>query len=125
MKFSQYCDQAENTEQEQKLLKFFKQDDMSIVEKIFAKFSCVPIMGRVFSALNAMGDYESIAEFKKSEHYQNLKNWNFNINYDRKSLYITPTDEQRRKALKIFAIIGIIISLIAICYKMGCCRKNP
>ena len=125
MKFSQYCEQAENTEQEQKLLNFFKQENMNIVEKIFAKFSCVPIMGKIFAALNAMGNYESIVAFKQSEHYQNIKNWNFKINYDKKTLYITPTDEQRRKALKIFALIGIIISLVVICRKMGCYRKNP
>ena len=123
MRFSQFCDVAENTEQEQQLLQFFKQDDMGPVESVFAKMSNVPIIGKLFTALIALSNYDSIAAFKQSEYYQNLKDWNFDIDFDKKSLYIRPNDEQLKKALKILAIIGAIIALIVICRK--CCCKKP
>ena len=123
MRFSQLCDQAENTEQEQQLLQFFKQDDMIKVENIIEKLTRVPIIGKLFSAVNALGDYESITSFKESEHYNNIKDWNCNIDYDKKSFSIGPNEEQQRKAVKVLAIIGTVITLIILCRKL-CCRKE-
>jgi len=123
MKFSQLCDTIENTEQEQQLLQYFKQDDMQEAEKVFAKLARVPIAGKLFAAVIAMSDYESLAEFKQSEHYDNIKDWNFDIDFDKKSLYITPNNEQKKKALKILAIIGVAITLIVLLRKL-CCRKK-
>jgi len=122
MRFSQVCDLAENTEQEQQLLQFFKQDDMGPVESVFAKMSSFPIIGKIFAALIALGNYDSIAAYKQSEYYQNLKNWNFDIDFDKKSLYIRPNDEQIKTALKILAIIGTIVTLIVLCRKV--CSRN-
>ena len=123
MRFSQVCDLVENTEQEQQLLQFFKQDDMGPVETVFAKMSNVPIIGKLFAALIALSNYDSIASLKQSEYYQNLKNWNFDIDFDKKSLYIRPNDEQIKTALKVLAAIGTIITLIVICWKLCCCKK--
>ena len=123
MRFSQFCDLAENTEQEQQLLQFLKQDDMKQVEKVFTKLTRVPIIGKLLAAVIALGNYESIAAFKQSEHYQNIKNWNFSINFDKKSLIISPNDVQIKKALKVLAIIGTVITLIMVCRKL-CCRRK-
>ena len=122
MRFSQFCDMAENTEQEQQLLQFLKQDDMEQVEKVFAKMTRVPIIGKLFAAVIALGNYDSIAAFKQSEHYHNIKNWNFAVNFEKKSMFITPNEEQRKKALKIFAVFGAVITLIVICRKF--CRRK-
>ena len=123
MKFSQFCDKAENTEQEQQLLQFLKQDDMEPAEKVFTKLARAPVVGKLFAAVTALGEYDSIAAFKQSEHFQHIKNWNFAIDFDKKSMFITPNETQIRKALKVFAIIGAVVALIVICRK-HCCRKN-
>jgi hypothetical protein len=122
MIFAQFCDTAENTEQEQRLLQFFKSDDMKPVEEVFTKMARVPIVGKILKALVALGDYESIAAFRLSEHYQNLKDWNFNIDFDKKSMSVTPNDEQKKKAMKVLAVIGVIITLIILCRKF--CRRK-
>jgi hypothetical protein len=82
-----------------------------------------PVIGKLFAAVIAMGDYESIAAFKQSEHYNHIKDWNFSINFDKKSLYISPNDEQKKKAVKTLAIIGTAITLLLL-YRKWCCRKN-
>ena len=124
MKFSQLCDRAENTEQEQQLLQFFKYDDMKEVENIFKKMTRVPIIGKLFSAVVALGEYESISSFKQSEHYKNIKDWNFEIDFgDKKSLSIGPSEVQQKKAMKIFTVVSIIITLI-ILYRKFCYRKK-
>ena len=123
MRFSQFCEQAEGTEQEQQLLQFFKQDGMKEAEAVFLKMARIPFIGKLFAALAALGDYDSIAEFRQSEHYQNLKDWNFSVNFKKKSLYITLNDEQKKKAMKILAISSAVITLVVLCRKL-CCRKK-
>jgi len=123
MKFSQFCDEAENTEQEQQLLQFFKQEGMEQAEQIFAKMSRIPVIGKIFTALTALSSYESIAAFRQSIHYRNLMNWNFKVDFDKKGLYITPSDEQKKKAVKIMAMIGAVVAVLAICRKL-CCKKK-
>ena len=123
MKFSQLCDQVENTGQEQQLLQIFKQDDMKKVENIFIKLTRVPIVGKLFSAIIALGDYESIASFKQSEHYNNIKDWNFEVDFDKKGFSVGPGEEQQRKVAKVLAISGAVITLIILCRKL-CCRKK-
>ena len=120
MRFSQFCDTAENTEQEQQLLQFMKKDDMKEVEKVFAKLAHFPIIGKIISAVVAMGNYESIAAFKETTHYENIKDWDFKIDFDKNSLMIGPNEEQKKKAKKIIALIAAIIMLVALCRKL--CR---
>jgi len=124
MRFSEYCETAENTEQEQQLLQFMKQDKMKDAEKAFGKLTRIPGIGKLFSAIIALGNYESIAAYKRSEHYDNIKNWNFVIDYDKNSMSIGPTDEQKKKAMKVLAVFGAVIALIAIARKLGCCKKK-
>ena len=123
MRFSQLCDRAENTGQEQQLLQIFKQEELKKAENVFVKLTRIPIIGKLFSAVIALGDYESITSFKQSEYYNNIKDWNFDIDFDKKSFSIGPSEEQQRKAMKVLAIIGAIITLIIICRKL-CCRKK-
>jgi len=118
MKFSQLCDTVENTEQEQQLLQFLKQDDMQEAEKVFAKMARAPFMGKLFASLIALSDYESIAAYRQSEYYDNIKDWDFKIDFDKKSLYIGPNDEQKKTALKALAVIGIVITLIVLFRKL-------
>jgi len=124
MRFSEYCETVENTEQEQQLLQFMKQDKMKDAEKVFEKLSRIPVVGKLFSAVIALGDYESIEAYKQSEHYDNIKDWRFTIDYDKNSLSIGMNEEQQKKALKVLAIFGAIITLIVIARKLGCCKNK-
>ena len=124
MRFSQFCDQAENTEQEQQLLQFLQQDDMKEAETAFTKLTRMPIIGKLFAAIVALRNYDSIADFRQSEHYRDIKDWNFSIDFDKKRMIITPNEEQRRKAIEILAFIGAVTTLIIICRKLCCRRKS-
>ena len=55
--------------------------------------------------------------------FQNIKDWNFDIDYDKRSFSIGPSEEQQRKAMKVLVIIGAVITLIILCRKL-CCRKK-
>ena len=125
MKFSELCDMAENTEQEQQLLQYFRQDGMEDVEQVFAKLARIPILGKIFTALIAMGDCESIAQFRRTRHYRSLMNWDFDIDFEQRNLQINASDEQKQKIMKIATAISAGIALAAlavICRKL--CRRR-
>ena len=123
MRFSQFCDQAEDTGQEQKLLQFLQQEDMKEAETAFVKLTRVPVIGKLFAALVALGKYESIADFRQSEHYPNIKDWNFSIDFEKKRMHISPNEEQRRKIAEVFALIGAAAALILIIRRLLGRRK--
>ena len=114
MRFSQFCDQAENTGQEQQLLQFLQQDEMKEAEKAFRKLTRIPIIGKLFAALVAMSNYDSIADFRQSEHYRNIKDWNFSVDFEENRLSISPNEEQRRKIIKTVVLFGAVTALITI-----------
>ncbi|MCL2665271.1 MAG: hypothetical protein FWE82_06635 [Defluviitaleaceae bacterium] len=118
MTFSQYCDAVENTEQEEKLLQFFEQDKMKQVKKAFLKMARIPIAGKIFAAVSAMDKCESIAAFKRTEHYANIKDMNFAVDFEKNSLTLSPNDAQKKKALKIAAIAGGVLALSLIGIKL-------
>ena len=80
MKFSQFCDMVENTEQEQQFLQFLKKDE---TRKALKQVSATPILGKgkLFTAIGALANAESIASFRQSGHYRHIMNWNINLNY--------------------------------------------
>jgi len=125
MRFSQFCDTAENTEQEQQLLQFLEKDDLKKAKNVFTKLTRVPIFGNLFAAVIAMSNYESIAAYRQSRHYEHIKDWEFDVDFDKNSMKIGPNDEQEKKAVRVVAIIGAVIALIVLCRKFCCgCRKK-
>jgi len=123
MKFSQFCDIAENTEQEQQLLQMLKKDDMKEFKKIMAKMRRIPVIGKLFAAILALSKSENIAEFRQTEHYPNIKNWDFKVDFDKGSLSINPSDIQKKKMINVLAVICVVITVLLICRKL-CCRKK-
>ena len=124
MRFSQFCDTAENTEQEQQLFQLVKDDDFKQAEKALAWLTRLPFFGNLFAAIVALGSYESIAEYRKSRHYDHIKDFDFKVDFEKKSLAVGPTEEQKKKALQIVAMIGAAIALIVILRKLCCrCKK--
>jgi len=123
MKFSQFCEEAENTEKEQQLLQFLKEDEMRQVEQIMAKMARVPIIGKSCTAVIALINCDSLAEFKRSAHYKHLMNFNFTFDFDQRDLFITPSDAQIKNIVKVLAVIGASTTLL-ILYRKFCSRKK-
>jgi hypothetical protein len=124
MKFSQFCDMAENTEQEQQLFQLLKKDEMKEFSQIMEKMSTIPIVGGIFAAIFALSKSESIAEFKQSEHYRHIMDCSFKVNFDTGSLYVGPSDVQKKKMVKVLAVICIVVTALIIYRKLRCCRKG-
>ena len=118
MKFSQFCEMAENTEKEQQLLQFLKEDEMKTVEQILAKMTHIPFAGKICAAVVALINSESIAAFKQSGHYRQLMNMDFNFDFDKRSLQVSPSDAQKEQIKKAFAMIGGGIALLLILRKL-------
>ena len=123
MTFSQFCDAAENTEQEQQLFQMLKKDELKVFRDMMAKMRRMPITGKIFAALLALCACDSIAAFRQSEHYQHIKDYNFKVDFDRNSLYLNPSDAQKKQMAKALAVIGATAAILLICKKM-CCRKS-
>jgi hypothetical protein len=125
MKFSDYCSMIENTEKEQEFFKFLKENDnMNEVKHILEGKKSIPIVGKVISALLALASSESIAEFRQSEHYDNLKDWNLNFDPEKGSFVLNPGKEQAAKAAKIIFAIIAVIGLLVLCKKYCRRKKN-
>ena len=124
MRFSQFCDTIENTEQEQKLFQFLKQDFVAPpLKEHSAKLKRIPILGKLLTAFIALADSESIAEFRQSKHYKHIMNWDVKFDFDAENyLSLNPSDLQKKKIVKILAIVGAILAVMIICLK--CCRRN-
>ena len=123
MKFSQFCDTVENTEQEQQLLQFLKESEMKKVEQILAKMIGFPVIGNPCAAIVALINAESIAAFRQSRHYRHLMNMDFHFDLDKRSLYINPSDVYKTHLKKALAAVGIGIVALVICRKLFC-RRN-
>jgi len=123
MKFSQFCEAAENTEQEMQLLQFLKEGEMKQVEQIMAKMARVPVVGKFCAAIVALINCDSIAEFKQSTHYRHLKNFDFTFDYDKRNLLITLNDAQKEKIKKVLAVVGVSTTLL-ILYRKFCNKKK-
>ena len=123
MKFSQFCEMAENTEQERQLLQFLKEEEMTQVAEIMAKMARVPVVGNACAAIVALINCDSIAEFRRSAHYKHLMNFNFTFDFDQRDLFITPSDAQRKNIAKVLAVIGASTTLL-ILYRKFCSRKK-
>jgi len=114
---------AENTEQEQKLFELLKTDALKEAEPVFEKMSRLPVIGKVFSALIALGKSGSIAAFRKSGHYRHIMNYDFKVDFDKESLQINPSDIQKEKIKKVAAVIGIVMAVLLICRLCCRCKK--
>jgi membrane protein insertase Oxa1/YidC/SpoIIIJ len=123
MKFSDYCDIIENTEEEQQMFQYMKQDeDIKSLKEALPKIKRIPFFGKLFTALVAMEEYESIAEFKESEHYKHLMNWSITFDSEAGNMSITATNEQQQKAKNVIVPIVVAVILLVMCVK--CWRRK-
>ena len=123
MKFSQFCEEAENTEKERQLLQFLKEDEMAQAAQIMEKMVRVPVIGKPCAAIVALVNCDSIEEFRQSKHYRHLMDFNFTFDFDKRSLYITLSDAQKEKIKKVLAVIGVSTTLLLL-YRKFCRHKK-
>lgn len=123
MKFSKFCDMVENTEQEQQFMQLLKKDEDEL-RKALKKAAAmrIPVVAKLLAAICALIDAENVAAFRQSKHYRYIMNWDIDVNYDAGSLSISPSDEQKKKLIKILSIVGAGLALLLLCRK--CCRRR-
>jgi len=125
MKFSEFCDTIENTEQEQQFLQFLKEDaDFNEVKENLEKVKKIPVLGKICKAMVALVDSESIAEFRESEYYPQFMDWNITFDPDAKNLSLSPGDAQKKKAVKIFSIVAAVIAVLLLVRKFPRRKKK-
>ena len=107
MKFSDYMDSVENTEQED-LLRQKLQDVKEFMEKI----PNIPIIGKMLKALVAYGDSDGIEEFRQSAHYDNIKDWNISVpEIEKGNVSIQPGFAQWLKIINFIIIVCVCVSI--------------
>jgi len=128
MKFSEFCDSIENTEQEQQFLQFMKDDEnFGEAKKYLVKAEKIPVVGKVCTALVALSDFDNIAEFRESEYYPQIMDWDITYDPEAKSLSLNPGEAQMKQVKKAAMVFGIVVAVIAtlvVFLKICRCRKR-
>ncbi|MCL2376876.1 MAG: hypothetical protein FWC76_05700 [Defluviitaleaceae bacterium] len=118
MLLTEYLGEIENTEQEQQLLQ-----GLADLKDEFAPAANIPFAGKVIKALMALGDAESIEEFRQTGHYENIEGFNIHvINLKKGQFSIYPGSEHLKKIAMVAAIIGGVLLLLCLCRKY--CRRR-
>ena len=109
MVISKYLNTVEGTEKEAKLISgMLKLSEEEGVAQLMDK----PVVGKIFTALDVLGKSESIAEFKQTEHYDNIKDFSI-IEFDLEKGFfsIHPGPKHLKKMLAVAAVVGAGILL--------------
>ena len=117
MLLTEYLDTIENTEQEQLFL-----EKLSEIKEHLGQAAKAPFVGKMMRALVALGEVESIEEFKQSEHYESIKGLNITVSDLEKGHFsIHPGREQLTKMAKISAVVAVVILLLLfLCRRRRC-----
>ena len=108
MKFTEFLDNVENTEQEGELLA-----QIGKMENELAQATQIPVVGKTIKALLAINEVGSITEFKETEHYAALEGWDCKIDFEKGAFSLYPGAAMRKKALKIVVIV--LVGLFLFC----------
>ena len=74
MKFHEYLDSVEHTDGGASL-----REKIETARDPFAKLFNIPFVGKMFRALIAFADSESIPAFRETEHFTAIKDWNIKV----------------------------------------------
>ena len=111
MLLTEYLNSIENTEQDQLFLQ-----KLSEIKNDIGQAAKMPFIGKLIRALMAMGDSESIKEFKQSEHYENIAGFNITVSDLEKGHFsIYPGAAHGKKIAKVLAIAGAGLLLLWLC----------
>jgi len=120
MKFSTYLESTDNAEQQKRL-----QEKIIDLKEHLEKGAKIPVLGKYVSDLMAYAECESIEDFKKSDHFDRLKDWEIETQELEDGDFgfsFTPGKEQMAKASK---IVGMVVGgLILLCLLKKICGKS-
>jgi len=104
MVISKYLDSVEGTEKEAMLISgMVKLTEEEAIIQLMDK----PGVGKIFTALAALGNSECIADFKQTEHYGNIKDWNITVfDLEKGFISINPGPKHLKMAFTVAAIAG-------------------
>ena len=125
MTFAEWCERAENTEEEIRFFEFLQQDHMQNLEQVFNKLQRLPAVGKFFAAMNALDEYQTLAEYRQSKHYELIKDWEFEFDADKGTFNLNANPAHVKKFLKAVAIIAAVIGIIILyrkCKRSACCK---
>jgi len=118
MVISKYLDSIEGTEDEQKLLNAtLKLSEEEGISELYDK----PFVGKIFTALNVLGKSESIADFKQTKHYDNIKDLGISVFDLEKGFFsIYPGPKHIKGICAVAGIVGaglLLLKLRKLCKK--------
>ena len=119
MVISKYLDSIEGTEHEptlqEGLVKLLENEDVAqLLDK--------PAIGKIFRALAALASAESIAEFRGTEYYDNIKDWGITVlDLEKGHISIHPGPKHMKKFFAVIAIVGCGLMLFKLYrkYRLG------
>ena len=114
MKFSDYLDSVENTDDEQLL----KEQICKIKEDVQPALQ-IPVVGKVLTAALVLGESESIEAFRQTEHYEYIKDWNIAVHDLEKGAFSLYPSDAHLKIVKVAAmVIGGLLAFLWIRRKL-------
>ena len=121
MKVSEYFDSIEGTEQERVFLeKFAGMDELQDLKKL----TKIPLIGKMLKALAALSESGSIADYKTTDNYAHIKDWDIVVrNLEKGDFTIQPGPEQRKKIFKVFIAVSLVVAFIVVLAKLRRCRE--
>jgi len=115
MLFSEYLDTIEGTEDEARL---FEQIDTFKDE--IAQGANIPVVGKIVAAILALREFNSVAEFRQSDHYQHVAGWYCTIDLDKGIFSLQPGPKFWKKVSIVCGIVSA--GLLALWVWRKCCK---
>ena len=122
MVISKYLESVAGTEQEPVLLRGLIK--LTENEEV-AKLMDMPGVGKIFTALAALGHSDSVADFMQTEDYNAIKDWGITvIDLEEGGVAIYPGPKHVKRALTVAAVAGGGLMLFKLYrkYRRNCCR---
>ena len=124
MTFSEYFNSIENTEQEQKALELFAKSFSEVKDEL-AKAVNYPFIGKCLRALLALSKATSVTEFKQTDHYNNIKNWDINVDQlEKGNIQINPGPTHKEAIIEVAAMVGALLLGFWLGRKFGKSKKK-
>ena len=116
MVISKYLTSIEDTEKEAMLIggmgKLTEEEEIiQLMDK--------PVVGKIFTALAVLGNSESIADFRQTGHYENIKDWSIAVfDIEKGFVSIHPGPKHLKTAFAVAAAVGAVLIIRKLCKKI-------
>ena len=107
MKISKYLVSIQNTEDEELFLQ-----NLSELNKQLAKATSVPFIGKKLLSVIALGNAESIDDFKQTHHYEVIKDWGIYVpDLTNGQIYLNYFPVEAKIMLSVLAIVAVVMAV--------------